>query len=110
MPASQTFKRGTVELALLNILSESDMYGYEIMKETKKKSGGKFELALGTLYPIIYRFTEAGYITGRDELINGRLRKYYHLEPKGREYYNDLLAEYRRISEGIDAILNSSKN
>lgn len=101
---TESFKRGTVDLVVLGVLTEKDMYGYEIVKTVGEKSGGKFEMPLGTLYPVLYRFVESGYLSDRDEIVNKRLRKYYHLEESGKEYYKALLDEYRKISEGVNLI------
>ncbi len=106
---TESFKRGTVDLAVLCVLKEKDMYGYEIVKAVKEKSCGNFDLPLGTLYPVLYRFVENGYLTDRDEIVKKRLRKYYHLEEKGVEYYEDLLREYRKISTGINLMLGGEK-
>lgn len=107
LPNTDSFKRGTVELVVLSVLSQKDMYGYEIVKAVNEKSGGLFTLPLGTLYPIFYRFSENGYITDYDEVVNKRLRKYYHLEEKGRQYYLELLEEYRKVSEGVTLLLKA---
>lgn len=105
MPNSDNFKRGTVDLVVLSVLHEKDMYGYEIVKAVQDKSEGKFELPLGTLYPVLYRFLENGYLSDRDEIVNKRLRKYYHLEDSGREFYREILREYKKISSGVDLIV-----
>lgn len=104
---TDSFKRGTVDLAVLRVLKEKDMYGYEIVKAVYEKSGGRFELPLGTLYPVLYRFVENGYLSDRDEIVNKRLRKYYHLEESGKEYFLALLEEYQKISAGINLILGT---
>ncbi|MBQ6873432.1 MAG: PadR family transcriptional regulator [Clostridia bacterium] len=101
---TDNFKRGTVDLVVLSVLREKDMYGYEIVKAIEEKSGGRFQLPLGTLYPVLYRFLESGYLSDRDEIVNKRLRKYYHLEEKGEEFYKEALAEYIKISEGVNMI------
>ena len=101
---TDNFKRGTIDLVVLSVLREKDMYGYEIVKAIEEKSGGRFQLPLGTLYPVLYRFLENGYLSDRDEIVNKRLRKYYHLEKKGEEFYEAALAEYRKISEGVNMI------
>ena len=101
---TDSFKRGTVDLVVLGVLMQGDMYGYEIVKEIKEKSGGNYDIPLGTLYPVLYRFIENGYLSDRDEIVNKRLRKYYHIEEKGREFYEELLSEYRKISQGVDLI------
>lgn len=101
---TDSFKRGTVDLVVLSVLMESDMYGYEIVKAIKDRSDGNYEIPLGTLYPVLYRFIENGYLSDRDEIVNKRLRKYYHIEEKGREFYLELLEEYRKISQGVNLI------
>lgn len=101
---TDNFKRGTVDLVVLSVLRDKDMYGYEIVKAIEEKSGGRFQLPLGTLYPVLYRFLENGYLSDRDEIVNKRLRKYYHLEKKGEEFYEAALAEYIKISEGVNMI------
>ena len=107
MPNTDNFKRGTVELVVLGVLSKKDMYGYEIVKAVEEMSEGRFLLPLGTLYPVFYRFSENGYISDYDEVVSKRLRKYYHLEEKGRAYYEELLAEYKKISQGVELILKA---
>ena len=104
---TDSFKRGTVDLVVLGVLCEKDMYGYEIVKAVYEKSDGRFELPLGTLYPVLYRFLENGYLSDRDEIVNKRLRKYYHLEESGKEHYKALLGEYRKISSGVDLIVRA---
>lgn len=101
---TDSFKRGTVDLVVLGVLMQGDMYGYEIVKAIKEKSGGNYDIPLGTLYPVLYRFIENGYLSDRDEIVNKRLRKYYHIEEKGREFYEELLSEYRKISQGVNLI------
>ena len=103
------FKRGTVELAVLSVLQKEEMYGYQIVQTISELSGGKFAFPLGTLYPVLYRFVENGYVADRDEIVNGRLRKYYRLEERGREYYHSLLEEYRRTAEGLERIVKGSE-
>lgn len=109
MQNTDNFKRGTVELVVLSVLSQKDMYGYELVKTISEKSEKHFELPLGTLYPVLYRFVENGLISDRDEVVNKRLRKYYHIEEKGKEYYDQLLDEYKKISMGVNLILEAGE-
>ncbi|MBR2413829.1 MAG: PadR family transcriptional regulator [Clostridia bacterium] len=107
MQNTDNFKRGTVELIVLSVLTQKDMYGYELVKTISEKSEKNFELPLGTLYPVLYRFVENGLISDRDEVVNKRLRKYYHLEEKGKQYYQKLLDEYKKVSLGVNLILKA---
>lgn len=107
MQNAENFKRGTVELVILSVLTQKDLYGYELVKTISEKSEKNFDLPLGTLYPVLYRLVENGLISDRDEVVNKRLRKYYHLEEKGKKYYKELLAEYEKISLGVNLILKA---
>ena len=107
MQNAENFKRGTVELVILSVLTQKDLYGYELVKTISEKSEKNFELPLGTLYPVLYRFVENGLISDRDEVVNKRLRKYYHLEEKGKQYYETLLEEYKKVSLGVNLILKA---
>ncbi len=103
----ENFKRGCAEVLALYLLSKEDMYGYQITQIMEEKSGGRFTILEGTLYLILYRLVDAGYIKSYTKLVGKkRTRKYYHLEDKGREYLNEILNEYDEITLGISLILD----
>ena len=43
------------------------------------------------------------------EIVGKRLRKYYHLEPKGRDYLETITQDYDRVNEGIKLVLSGAK-
>ena len=101
------FKRGTAELLVLHLLQTEDLYGYQITHAFEEKSGGVYTMLEGSLYPILYKLTEAGYIS--DYVVPAgkkRTRRYYHIEDKGKEYYKEILNEYLQISDSINKILD----
>lgn len=101
------FKRGTAELLVLHLLSKEDLYGYQITQSFAEKSGGVYTMLEGSLYPILYRLTETGCISDYVKQVGQRrTRRYYHLEDKGREYYQQILDEYDAITESIGKILD----
>lgn len=109
MGVADNLKRGTVELLLLTLLQEEDMYGYQLVQLLAERTGGRFTLQEGSLYPILYRLAEKGYIMDRQELVGKRrTRVYYHLEPAGRDYLAQLRREYFQIHQGITMLLNNS--
>lgn len=100
------FKKGSVEMLMLHILQESDCYGYEIAQNIKERSGGRITVLEGSMYPILYRLEEAGYISQYEKLVGKRrTRVYYHLEDAGREQLKSLLSDYNEVRTGIDMIL-----
>ena len=77
------FKKGVLDLVVLSALRENDRYGYEMMEAIS----GELEVTAGTLYLILKRQKDAGYLeTYLRESSGGPARKYYHLTEKGRTY------------------------
>lgn len=106
MALSEGIKRGTVELLVLTLLRDGDMYGYQISQELATRSNGLYTLAESSLYPTLYRLLEKKVISDRQEKVGKRrTRVYYHLEEDGRRYLEALRAEYCQITRGIFYIL-----
>lgn len=104
-----SFKMGTVEMLILFLLNQKDLYGYELTMLLKELSGGDYILAEGSLYPILYRLLEKGHIIDREETVGKRrLRVYCHIEESGKSRLKDLLEDYQTTCNGIDRILSSS--
>ena len=111
MDENETFnkelKRGTLEMILLHLISERQMYGYELASNLEKRGGSLFRIKEGTLYPILYRLEKAGYIDSRWETLErGVPRKYYRLTSTGAKYMNARLAEWREFTAAIDRLLD----
>ncbi len=102
MGVTENLKRGVTELVLLGLLTQQDMYGYEMAQALRDRSSGKFVLLETSMYPTLYRLQDHHYISSYEELV-GRRRKrtYYHIEPAGTAYYQKILAEYLTAQEGI---------
>lgn len=109
--SQENFKRGCAEVLALHLLSKEDMYGYQITQVMEEKSGGRFTMLEGTLYLILYKLVDAGYLSTYSKLVGKkRTRRYYHLEDKGREYLDRILFEYDEITLGISLILDRNEN
>ena len=106
MALSEGVKRGTVELLILTLLQNQDMYGYQLAQELASRSKNLYTLQEGTMYPTLYRLVEKGAITDRQEKVGKRkTRVYYHLEESGRAYLEALRKEYCGICLGVLFIL-----
>lgn len=103
------FKRGAATLCLLALLSKGEMYGYEIVQAMQSISGGRFYLPEGTLYPILYRLEDNGYLETRRVLVGKRMQRvYYRLSQAGQKHYAEMLEDYRSIQAGVEMILDYS--
>ncbi len=104
---NKELKRGTLEMVLLQLLSERQMYGYELASMLEEKGGSLFRIKEGTLYPVLYRLEDVGYIESRWETLErGVPRKYYQLTPAGAAYLAARIAEWKEFSKSINRLIN----
>ena len=95
------------DMLILSVIYDRDCYGYEITSAIKELSDGVINIKEGSLYPSLYKMLDNGYITSRDELVNRKLRVYYHIEESGKQYLKQMIDEYNQWDEKIRLILNS---
>ena len=99
-------KRGTLELLLLRILADEPTYGYELVRRLGERSGGRFRIKEGTLYPVLYRLEDAGWIAPQwSQPARGVPRKYYRLTDSGAGRVQQLTEAWQSFSAAIDAVL-----
>lgn len=60
--AEKSSLSGNNIMLLLQLLSEKDMYGYEIMETLRERSENVFELKAGTLYPLLHSMELKNYL------------------------------------------------
>lgn len=93
-------------MMLLALLKEGDKYGYQICQTLEERSGGLFVVKEGSLYPTLYRLQGKGLISDRQEKVGvRRTRVYYHLEPAGEAYLQEIRQEYLALNRGIFNVL-----
>ena len=106
MANKELFTRSATELLILSVLSEQDMYTYQIGQEIKKRSEGLFCLSDGVLYAILYKLAKENYLSEWTQEVKRSIRVYYHLEETGRLYYEQCLEEYRKTSRCLNKLLD----
>jgi PadR family transcriptional regulator, regulatory protein PadR len=81
---SHELKKGSAELVILSLLEHEPRHGYELSKLIESGSGGTLRFHVASLYPLLYRLEDRGWITGRwVEKANQRRRRYYSITAKG---------------------------
>lgn len=92
--------RGHLDLILLSILHGNPKYGLEISKEAQERTGGYFDLRVGSLYPALHRLEKAGFIRGefRDGPRGGSPVKVYALTEEGERELEARRREFERFS------------
>jgi DNA-binding PadR family transcriptional regulator len=69
---------------ILTALAEQSQHGYGILTDVQQISGGRVQMRPGTLYTALDRLREDGLVgVDREEVVDGRLRRYYRLTPEG---------------------------
>src|SRR2546430_6672636 len=61
-------KRGTAELAILSVLEEGPLHGYEMARRIEEQTKGALRFTLAALYPMLYRMEQRGWIRGAWEI------------------------------------------
>ena len=108
--AQNNFRRGVMSLVILALLKKEDMYGYQLVQETLRSSGGRIVTQEGSLYPVLYKLVDQGLISDRKEKVGKRMtRIYYHLEPAGESRLQELIADYKAITDGVYGIIGVGK-
>ena len=97
-------RKGIMEYCVLAILANGDEYAPAIIAELKS---AEMIVVEGTLYPLLTRLKNSGYLTYRwEESIQGPPRKYYTLTEEGRRYLTSLDEAWDTIVEQINSIRN----
>ena len=98
-------KRGSAELAVLSVLAEEPLHGYEMARRIEQRTGGVLRFTLASIYPLLYRLERRGAVAGDWRTApNGRRRRYYRLTPPGRRQLEPLRKQWRRYFEALQRL------
>jgi DNA-binding PadR family transcriptional regulator len=92
-------RSGLLDLAVLGLLHESPMHGYELRKRLNAVLGSFRALSYGTLYPCLKSLVGRGWIIESSALASpaastgGRAKVVYELTAEGKERFQELLGE-----------------
>lgn len=110
MRNDKTLLSGSLNLLLLKLLDEQDMYGYQITETLASRSDNTFTLKAGTLYPLLHNLEKREAVVSYEKAAeNGRNRKYYSITPKGRGMLEEKKAEWRIFSSSVDSVLEGGQ-
>jgi PadR family transcriptional regulator, regulatory protein PadR len=98
-------KRGSAELAILSLLAEEALHGYEIAKRIEKQTGGVLRFDVASLYPVLYGLERRGFVKGEWETAaSGRERRYYRLTLEGRKKLKPLRQQWKEFFLALDQL------
>ncbi len=106
MSADKELVKGSTVILVLGLLNRKHMYGYQIIKEIKRKSEGVFNFKEGTLYPILHSLENKGLVESYWQGEKGsRRRKYYHITAKGKSLLKEKQKDWVTFRGAVDKIL-----
>lgn len=97
---------GSTVLLLLSLLQERDRYGYEIIKELEVRSDNTFQFKEGTLYPILHKLENSGYV--KSYLAKGdagRDRKYYQITGRGIKQLIEEKQQWEVFTKSVEKVI-----
>ncbi|HQX83006.1 MAG TPA: PadR family transcriptional regulator [Vicinamibacterales bacterium] len=98
-------KKGSAELLILSLVEARARHGYEISKLIESRSQGQLKFHIASLYPLLYRLEERGWITGTWlEKAGERRRRFYRLTPIGRKILVAQRATWKAFVESVARI------
>lgn len=108
MTQSTQMLKGILEGCLLSIISEGEIYGYEMTK--KLAYYGFDQISEGSIYPILLRMQKEQLVhTSTKASASGPKRKYYTLTQRGEEALTDFIMRWKELSENVERLLHKGK-
>ena len=95
-------RKGVLEYCILLVLNGKPLYASDIINGLKE---AKMIVVEGTLYPLLTRLKNTGFLTYRwEESTQGPPRKYYELTDNGRKFLNELEESWTELVEAVEKV------
>lgn len=105
MPINKTLSSGSISMMLLKLISEEDMYGYQMIDTLRQRSQNVFDMKAGTLYPLLHELVAKGYVTTYEREANGKTRIYYSITRSGKNQLLEKRKEWETFSQAVNNVL-----
>ncbi len=98
--------KGSTSILVLSLLSNEDMYGYQITQTLKETTNNVFLMKEGTLYPLLHSLENEKAIEAYwKDADNGKRRKYYHITKAGKRLLEEKTAEWKIYSNAVNTVI-----
>ena len=97
--------RGHLDSLVLATLQAGPLHGYAVIEELRERSEGVFDLAEGTIYPVLHRLEAEGLLTSAWSTAAGRRRRVYRLTRRGRSSLAQRRTDWQGFVRAIEAVL-----
>jgi PadR family transcriptional regulator, regulatory protein PadR len=101
-------RKGVLEMSVLAAINGNEAYASDILERLKK---AQLIVVEGTLYPILTRLKNEGFLSYRwEESTSGPPRKYYSITPSGHAFLDELQTGWNDLVTAVNLILTSSNS
>jgi transcriptional regulator len=101
--------QGTLDLLILKTVALEPMHGWAIAQRIEQISNNVLQVQQGSLYPALHKLEQQGWIRAEwGESENSRRAKYYSLTKAGRDYLEQELSSWERLSSAINLVLGTA--
>ena len=102
--------KGHLDALVLATLGDEPLHGYAVIEALRTRSEGAFDLAEGTVYPVLHRLENAGYLASRwTTAESGRKRRVYSLTKRGERALSSQRATWEQFSVAVGGLLGRRK-
>jgi PadR family transcriptional regulator PadR len=99
------FKKGIIEMCVLHIVAQKDLYGFAVIEEVSKE----IDVNENTIYPILRRLTDQEYFSTYTEPTKiGAPRKYYSITTEGKKKLEEQEHEWKQFMKGVLNLLGGN--
>jgi PadR family transcriptional regulator PadR len=97
--------KGQLDAIVLATLADGPLHGYAVIESLRARSEGSFDLAEGTIYPVLHRLEAEGHLTSSWSTVGGRRRRIYRLSRGGRAALVTKREEWRSFARAMEAVI-----
>ena len=102
--------RGILELLIL-VLLQKERYGWDILQLIRSLLPQTDPpLSDGTIYNILTRLKKRSLVSVRNEIVDGRTRRYFQLSDKGKKFLQEMLNDWDQVGISFNEAQDISKN
>lgn len=105
MAVEKSLMAGSLSMLLLQLLSEKDMYGYEIIETLERRSNNVFSMKAGTLYPLLHSLESKGFLKSYEAEVLGKVRKYYKITKQGKKELEHKKENWNEFTGAVSKVM-----
>ena len=84
-----------------------ERYGFQVIDEIARLSGGGYAITEGALYPALCKLEDSGYVKSRSEIAQARtLKRYYQITSLGQEVLDSEMEKFVYLAKGVSQLFN----